>query len=133
MQRVGANIILIQDHHNHVLGAYLNNPIKIQKQFYGNGEIFLFQLVESQIASYKWSYKNSYFIYADQDGFGVGMGYLTVIMHREGYGIYVDSQLDQCQTSATLTFDSPRLNTRSRFGIKNLEIWALPEDIGPQR
>jgi hypothetical protein len=68
--------MVVRDTGGYVFGVF--TPLKWEQQleFYGSGETFLFTFgVGEKIKTFKWTAKNSLFMYSDSEGLGVGAEY----------------------------------------------------------
>ena len=116
-----------------IFGAFTASPWKESKDFYGNHDCFLYQLLP-KTAVYRPSGNGSNFMYCnsfarskgyDQQSHGIGFGG-TVDQPR----LFIAESFDNCRAAnQDLTFEKgPLLNTSvgdSYFEIDNLEVWGV--------
>lgn len=89
---------------------------------YGTGECFLWRVEKSaddtRIRKYSSSGKNAYFMISERSYLAAGCG--------EGkFGIWLDEELLNGQSSSVPTFDNDCLASAERFKCINLEVWGL--------
>ncbi|SCU93647.1 LANO_0E04434g1_1 [Lachancea nothofagi CBS 11611] len=136
--RVGY-ILLIEDRRGGIFGAYCNEPFRHSesKQYYGNGECFLWKLEkvanvtlgQSRRASdssydHKWGFRgypytglNQFVMYSTSQFLSMGAG--------DGhYGLWCDDGLVNGVSDPSLTFGNDVLSREgNKFHIVNLEVW----------
>jgi hypothetical protein len=114
---VGPCILIIKDEAGFVFGAFTGESWRRgEPRYYGTRETFLFSLRPS-FAVYKWSFKNSFFQLARDDGIAIGGG--------NHFGIWLDSNLRNGSSLECQTFDSPSLSSQMDFRCMALELWAF--------
>jgi len=112
-------ILLVEDAHGHVFGAYTSESWLKQKGFYGTGETFLFKLRPTdQRGAWKWAEKNSYFMYSTDDEIAVGGG-------CGKYGLRIGGEWGEGLSEDCDTFNNPPLSSTARFEIRCVEIWRF--------
>lgn len=126
----GPTLIIIQSGEC-VFGAFSASPWKESKDFYGNHDCFLYQLLP-KTAVYRPSGNASNFMYCnsfarsrgyDQQAHGIGFGGTT-----EQPRLFLAESFDNCVAAASdMTFESGRLldHKGTTFEIDNLEVWGV--------
>ncbi|CAD8112645.1 unnamed protein product [Paramecium primaurelia] len=115
-------LLIIKDFDLNIFGVYISSEIhKYFEGFKGNGETFLFNIdtIKNQIKQFVWTEKNKDFIFCDESGIGIGCG--------DKFGLFIDQSLSFGYSNPCSTFDNPRFTKDEKFGIKNLEIWAIEQ------
>lgn len=126
----GPTLLIIQSG-DCLFGAFTASPWKESKDFYGNHDCFLYQLLP-KTAVFRPSGNASNFMYCnsfarsrgyDQQAHGIGFGG-TVDQPR----LFIAESFDNCRAAAQdMTFESGRLlDSKSlQFEIDNLEVWGV--------
>lgn len=142
VQRVGGGvnlseaglILAIKDDDENVFGAFVNERIRPQTGYYGNGECFLWKQTDSgKLKAFNWTGRNDYMVLTEAHYLSFGGG--------EGkYGLWVDGRLEHGISSSCPAFDNEVLcdgrdNSGSqsqpaegRFECITLEVWACGID-----
>ncbi|GMF17496.1 unnamed protein product [Phytophthora lilii] len=117
LENKGPTIMVVQDEHENVFGAFCPASWKRTKTFFGNGRTFVFSL-SPRMNAYMWSGIDSSFMYAQRDAIFVGGG---------NKGIALCLQLDDRRgfTHACTTFDSPPLVDYESFRCETVEVWSF--------
>ena len=114
-----------------LFGAFTASPWKESKDYYGDHNCFLYQLLPST-AVYHPSGKENHFMYCnsfarsrgyDQQSHGIGFGGTT-----DQPRLFLAESFDNCRAAAQdLTFESGRLldHNGTNFEIDNLEVWGV--------
>ncbi|EJD01770.1 TLD-domain-containing protein [Fomitiporia mediterranea MF3/22] len=124
-------LIAIQDAEGGVFGAWVPEGVHLSHgSYYGGGDSFLWSVdkkdenVAEELCVYKWTGRNEYVVYCDNDGFSFGGG--------DGhYGLYVDASLVEGTTHPCPTFDNGFLahgEQKGRmvsFDAVGLEVWSV--------
>lgn len=141
-------ILVIQDSHKNIFGAYLNDNLRPLdgKYYYGNGDCFLWKAEKSKIKKlystesnesiqsekghsyeeedelnlkvYPYTSLNDFIIYSNNDFISVGSG--------DGkFGLWVDSNLEYGASDSVETFGNEPLSSTKKFRILALEIWKV--------
>ena len=84
----------------------------------GRGEMFIWRYDPDtkKVDVYEWTRESDFFVFADSNGFGIGMGFK--------YGIYVNKTLERGSSSETKTFGNPMLSRKEDFEVEEIEVWA---------
>jgi len=126
----GPTLILIQSGAS-IFGAFTASAWKESKDFYGNHDCFLYQLLP-RIGVYHPSGKASNFMYCnsfarsrgyDKQSHGIGFGGTT-----DQPRLFLAESFDNCRAAAQdLTFEGGRLldHNGTTFEIDNLEVWGV--------
>ncbi|OWZ23430.1 hypothetical protein PHMEG_0001702 [Phytophthora megakarya] len=117
LENKGPTIMVVQDEHQNIFGAFCPASWKRSKTFFGNGRTFAFSL-SPQMNAYMWSGIDSSFMYTRRDAIFVGGG---------NKGIALCLQLDDRRgfTHACTTFDSPPLVDYQSFRCETIEVWSF--------
>ncbi|GMF20945.1 unnamed protein product [Phytophthora fragariaefolia] len=117
LENKGPTILVVQDEHENIFGAFCPASWKRSKAFFGNGRAFVFSL-SPHMNVYEWSGIDSSFMYAQRDAIFVGGG---------NKGIALCLQLDDRRgfTHACTTFDSPPLVDYETFRCETVEVWSF--------
>ncbi|CAH0478583.1 unnamed protein product [Peronospora belbahrii] len=113
----GPTIVVVQDEHENIFGAFCSASWKRSKLFFGNGRTFVFSL-RPRMRAYTWSGFDSSFMYTQHDSIFVGGG-------RKGIALCL--QLDDRRgfSHACTTFDSPPLVDYEDFRCETVEVWSF--------
>lgn len=114
-------LLLIQDQKNTVFGALLSDPIKINNNYYGTGESFVFSL-KNEFKIYKWSSINNFIIYACNEYLSIGGG-------NGQTAIWIDESLDNGRSSCCETFNNDILSFDEDFHCSGVELWTFYEPL----
>lgn len=109
-------VILIRDGGGCVFGCYSSTPWKSSKQYYGNGEGFVFT-IKPNFAVHKWTRANSYFQLSNSESIAMGGG--------GKFALFLDSMLEHGSSGPCDTFKSPCLASSDQFDIVVLEAYKL--------
>lgn len=112
-------LILLTDKHEKI-GAYISKGLKVQRNFYGNGETFVFKY-NPQFEVFRWHNANQYFVSSSKDELAIGGGGATAI--------WIDSCFLSGMSEACPTFNSPSLTSTPSFKIIDCEVWQLSDRI----
>uniref|UniRef100_M4B5K0 TLDc domain-containing protein n=1 Tax=Hyaloperonospora arabidopsidis (strain Emoy2) TaxID=559515 RepID=M4B5K0_HYAAE len=117
LENKGPTIVVVQDEHENVFGAFCSASWRRSKMFFGNGRTFVFSL-SPRMRVYPWSGIDSSFMYTQRDSIFVGGG---------SKGIALCLQLDDRRgfTHACSTFDSPPLVDYQTFRCETVEVWSF--------
>lgn len=112
-------ILLIEDSHRGVFGAFVSEEWQRSSSYYGTGETFLF-ILEPKIRrkAFHWTQKNSYFMYTtDQEiAFGGGRGI---------FGLWLGSSFASGTTGTCDTFMNETLSDGENFTTNFVEVWGF--------
>jgi hypothetical protein len=140
VQRVGSGlsigdaglVLAIKDNDDHVFGAFVNERLRAQSTYYGNGECFLWKQTDGgSLKAYPWTGKNDYMALTEAHYLSFGGG--------EGkYGLWVDGALETGVSASCPAFDNEVLcdgleesrpnEGEARFECITLEVWACGID-----
>lgn len=110
-------IVVLQDQHDHLFGAYCSAHPRLSEHFYGTGESFLFRL-SPDVGFYKWSGDNMFFLKGDRDSLTFGSGDGRI-------GLWLDENLLNGSSRPCPTFNNPALSAQVDFSIRQLEVWSF--------
>lgn len=109
-------IVVLRDGGKAVFGCYASVPWKAAKQYYGNGEAFVFTL-EPKVEVFRWSRANSFFQLGSAERVAVGGG--------SHFAIFLDSMFERGSSGPCDTFNSPCLASSDQFDVVVLEAYKL--------
>uniref|UniRef100_A0A3B1J1X4 Nuclear receptor coactivator 7a n=1 Tax=Astyanax mexicanus TaxID=7994 RepID=A0A3B1J1X4_ASTMX len=107
-------LLLIQDIHNQVFGAFSSDPFRVSNSCYGTGETFLFTF-DPEFKTFCWSGENSYFVRGFLDSLQMGGG--------GPFGLWLDADLCRGSTFSCNTFRNQPLSPQQDFTIRAVEVW----------
>ncbi|KAI8641285.1 TLDc domain-containing protein [Parasitella parasitica] len=116
----GPCVLVVKDEDDNVFGAFLNETLRPDKRYYGNGECFLWKWspTESKIKAFKWTGKNEYMILSDINFLAIGGG--------DGvFGLWINSELEKGYCQPCQTFDNEMLSPNPEFKCVELEVWGF--------
>lgn len=115
----GPVLLFIKDTNDKIFGAMSSCTFVVSDHFYGNGEMFLFSLLDDgELRHWPWSGENNYFIKGNKESLAIGAG--------EGlFGLWLDEDLYHGRSHPCSTFGNECLSSKEDFVIKALEIWAF--------
>jgi len=113
------SIIVVEDSNRNVFGCYATDPwVKSNQEYYGSGECFLFK-IKPVSKVFKWSKVNDYFMFSSKDFISMGVG-------GDGYGLWLDSDFDQGNSTKCDTFNNEPLSATEQFRVLRMEAWSVP-------
>jgi hypothetical protein len=65
---------MIKDSNGNVFGGFLSHSLRNMNTFYGTGECLVFSFCNKDLKVYPASMENNYFIFSNENGFGMGSG-----------------------------------------------------------
>ncbi|KAH8926239.1 TLD-domain-containing protein [Atractiella rhizophila] len=127
-------VLAVRDTSEHVFGAFVNEGFKLSRDYYGNGECFLWKAVPfdskdfrvgSSVKCFRWTGHNDYMILSDSTMLSIGGG--------DGkFGLWVDSNFDKGFTATCPCFNNEVLcavgseaPSQSSFDILQMELWNI--------
>ncbi|XP_053530687.1 nuclear receptor coactivator 7 isoform X1 [Ictalurus punctatus] len=110
-------LLLIQDTHNQVFGAFSSDSFRVSDCCYGTGETFLFTF-SPEFQMFRWSGENSYFVRGFLDSLQLGAG-------GGPFGLWLDSDLLRGSTFPCNTFRNAPLCPHQDFSVRALEVWSF--------
>lgn len=72
---------MVKDSNDNAFGGFLSHSLRMAKTFYGTGECCVFTYSDEKLKVYKSSMENNYFIFSNENGFGMGAGYHRLDFH----------------------------------------------------
>ncbi|ORX53657.1 TLD-domain-containing protein [Hesseltinella vesiculosa] len=115
----GPMLLVIRTTEDEVIGAYLSEPLKPSRQYYGSGECFLWKSVHNHsLKVYPWTGANEYLIYSNQDFIAIGGGEGQV-------GLYLHGNLFHGHSQRCSTFANECLSTTPQFECLDIELWQF--------
>jgi len=109
-------LMVIRTHKGESIGAFISNPLKKSKEYYGRGETFVFKTNPS-LECFKWSKENKYFVSTSKDEIAIGGGGSSAI--------WIGGDMFRAFSESCSTFNSPQLTTDIEFRIINIEVWLI--------
>ncbi|BES92545.1 TLDc [Nesidiocoris tenuis] len=135
----GPTLIVIEDEHNAVIGAFGSASWRLSPSFYGNDSSFLFAL-RPQLSLMTPTGFNSNFQYINSGAATLpnGMGFGGKL---EYFGLFLSSDFGKGKVSnSCTTYNNFKLpNDPKDFDIKHMEVWGVgkpdptPEELGERR
>lgn len=114
-------ILIIKDDSQHVFGGYLSEHIRNSEKFYGTGESFVFTFHQSEkIHCFEGSNENDYYIYSDNEVFGMGCS-------DNCFSILVRDDFLKGSSRYTKTFKNTVLSSNEEYFIEKIEFWGFDE------
>lgn len=123
-RHVGGVVLLIRDTRGAVFGCYVSEPWRMSPHYYGNGETFVWSVVDNKPQVHRWSRANSLFQLACNNSLALGGG------PAGGFALFIDSMLERGASRQCSTFNSPCLASAEQFDIVVLEAYGL---VAPRR
>jgi hypothetical protein len=135
----GPTLIVIQSTSGGIFGAFTASAWKESKDFYGNSDCFLYQLLPST-AVYRPRGNGTNYMYCNSEARSRGYDGLA---HGIGFGgtnlqprLFISESFDGCLASSEdLTFENGTLLPRTEegtsqytFEIENIEVWGVGGD-----
>jgi len=109
-----ACLIVIKDSIGHVFGGFVNQRLQKGREYFGNGESFVFSVFPST-KLYPWSKRNDYFCYLTDSNIGMGGG-------GRGFSFLLDDELFQGSSGRSETFLNPILSFTEQFECADMEL-----------
>jgi hypothetical protein len=126
MYRAGVSahysVLLVEDFHGFVFGAFLTEALRVNPRYQGNGECFVFQIRPHHL-KYDWhqlqhgAARNDFFMMVSGDCLGVG--------GAPHFAIWLDSDLLYGSSGTCHTFSSPCLASKEEFKVRHVELWGV--------
>ncbi|XP_046733584.1 nuclear receptor coactivator 7 isoform X2 [Silurus meridionalis] len=110
-------LLLIQDTHHQVFGAFSSDSFRVSDCCYGTGETFLFTF-SPEFKMFRWSGENSYFVRGFLDSLQLGAG-------GGPFGLWLDADLLRGSTFSCKTFRNAPLSPHHDFSVRALEVWTF--------
>lgn len=100
-------LMIFEDEVGFKFGSFCTEAWHFQKDFYGNGENFVFTFKDGQqCEEYKSKYKNDFYQFSDSSCIGMGSG-----SGESRFAIYLGSDLYRGSSSKTECFDNEQLTS----------------------
>lgn len=111
-------LILVETDGGEILGGFASQPWKCnQNTYYGNGESFIFHMLNGNFTAYHWTRKNSMFMFSNQESLAMGGG--------GGFGFFLDADMSKGTSSSCDTFGNECLTSHEDFDIVSVEVWGF--------
>ncbi|ORX57893.1 TLD-domain-containing protein [Piromyces finnis] len=116
-------VLVIRDDMDNTFGAFITEAFHTSNHFYGDGECFLWKVDGSNIIKiFKWSEKNYFCIYSNDDHISLGAG--------DGHsGLYLDANLCNGSSAPCETYNNEVLSSEKDFKIIDVELWGYTDMI----
>ncbi|EGG20691.1 hypothetical protein DFA_00552 [Cavenderia fasciculata] len=114
----GGCLLVIQDSNKNIFGGFLSDSIHPSKNYYGDGECFLFRM-KPFYSSYHWSKENDCFIQTTEKYLSMGGG------NKGKYGLWLDDNFEQGTSQRCETYDNEPLSPNEDFLCLDIEIWGF--------
>lgn len=118
-----ATLLVVKDVGGTVFGGFNTTTWKIEPQYYGTGESFLFTFKDG-FKVYNWSKKNKYFMLASDDSLAMGGG------GDGGFAFFLDGDLKAGTSAKCETYDSECLASAEDFKCAFVEVWTFQLKAG---
>jgi len=115
-ERASSTLLLVLDSGGAVFGGFVSQPWRKGHHYFGTGESFLLQ-VHPRFAVYRWTSANDFFAIAEPNYLALGGG--------GGYGLHLDSCLEQGSSAKCDTFNNECLASAPEFRCVKLELWTF--------
>ena len=130
------SLILVETLNGSVFGGFCSREWKPVGSYFGTGESFIFSFDRNQkreekvdnsdegaVSVHRWTTRNNYFCFADNDKIAMGGG-------GGGFGFVIDADFRTCESSPCETYGNLTSldagNTTGTAGrIANVELWAF--------
>jgi len=112
-------ILLVEDSHHGVFGAFVSEAWQKSTSYYGTGESFLFILEpKNRRKSFHWTQQNSYFMYTTDQEIAFGGG-------RGVFGLWLAASFSNGTTGTCDTFMNDCLASNESFTTNFVEVWGF--------
>lgn len=115
----GPVMLVVLDYQGNVFGGFVSVTLEQKPNYFGTGETFLYKLEHQQmvLTAKMPTMDNLYFLHCSPDGIGFGSD--------PHFGLFINSELDSGSSHTCKTFDNQPLSSKTEFGIKRIELWAI--------
>ena len=123
----GPCILVVEDLHGAVFGAYASHPWLPKEHMFGAGTTFLFTFVP-EFKVFKWSRQNDLFLGARTSttkNASRVKGHISVGGGGKGPGIWLSEDLIWGASHCCDTFRNRCLASAEEFKVKNIEVWGF--------
>lgn len=137
-------ILVVEDSHRNLFGAYLNDHLRPLdgRYYYGNGDCFLWKIENAKVKQlsrenndvndiqehnetamlrlkvFPFTGLNNFVIYSNASYISVGSG--------DGkFGLWIDSSLETGASDHVETFGNEPLSSKKKFHIVGVEVWRV--------
>jgi len=117
LKNTNTSVIIIEDSWGYIFGGVISPCLQNKKNYYGNGESFVFSVVPSAMC-YKWTGQNSLFVLSNEKCFAMGGG-------GDGFSFQLDDELDTGVSNRSATYNNETLSSSEFFKCLNVEVWVL--------
>lgn len=146
MTRRRGFVLIVEDSHRNLFGAYLNDHLRPLdgKYYYGNGDCFLWKIEHAKVKQlsrenddvkddindssseidmlrlkvFPYTGLNNFIIYSNSSYISVGSG--------DGkFGLWIDSNLETGASDHVETFGNEPLSNHRKFHIVGIEVWRV--------
>jgi len=113
----GATLLLVKDATQTVFGAFVSEPWRVTKKYYGTGESFLFTFKTGTLRTFRPTLLNEYYIISDLQSVMFGAGVRS--------GLFISSDLVKGSSGYSDTYGNTELSQGEDFKIVDLELWGF--------
>lgn len=113
----GVTLLLIKDAAKTVFGAFVSEPWRVTKRYYGTGESFLFTFKTGTLRTFRPTLLNEYYIISDLQSIMFGAGVRS--------GLFLSSDLVRGSSGYSDTYGNAELSQTEDFKIVDLELWGF--------
>jgi len=119
LKDMGPNIIVLEDDKGCVFGGFASDFWRVEKGYFGTGESFVYTC-HPHYRKFGWKgpSSNNFFLYADNNGLGIGGG-------GAGYALHIDNNFKYGSSNKCTTFGNFGLSEEADFICVNLEVWGF--------
>ena len=118
------SVLLVRTKDGESFGAFTTEHWRVSPRYYGTGESFVFQMLNSQLDDetdgvrvFRWTKRNDYFVFGRNECVAVGGG--------RGFALWLDEELVRGNSSRSDTFGNEPLSSTHEFEVSCVELWTF--------
>jgi hypothetical protein len=118
------SVLLVRTRDGESFGAFTTEHWRVSPRYYGTGESFVFQMLNSQLDDetdgvrvFRWTKRNDYFVFGRNECVAVGGG--------RGFALWLDEELVRGNSSRSDTFGNEPLSSSHEFEVSCVELWTF--------
>ena len=118
------SVLLVRTRDGESFGAFTTEHWRVSPRYYGTGESFVFQMLNSQLDDetdgvrvFRWTKRNDYFVFGRNECVAVGGG--------RGFALWLDEELSRGNSSRSDTFGNEPLSSTHEFEVSCVELWTF--------
>ena len=118
------SVLLVRTRDGESFGAFTTEHWRVSPRYYGTGESFVFQMLNSEIDDetdgvrvFRWTKRNDYFVLGRNECVAVGGG--------RGFALWLDEELVRGNSSRSDTFGNEPLSSSHEFEVSCVELWTF--------